>query len=71
MSIGAGDGGQANGTVTLATPADAASGTDVSLTIVAENADGTEINNVVLRFSIATKVRYDTAGHVQKSDTCI
>ncbi|XP_014327674.2 von Willebrand factor A domain-containing protein 7-like [Xiphophorus maculatus] len=56
VSIGTGDGGQANGTVTLATPADAASGTDVSLTIVAENADGTEINYVVLRFSIATKV---------------
>ncbi|XP_032401524.1 uncharacterized threonine-rich GPI-anchored glycoprotein PJ4664.02-like [Xiphophorus hellerii] len=56
VSIGAGDGGQANGTVTLATPADAASGTDVSLTIVAENADGTEINYVVLRFSISTKV---------------
>ncbi|XP_014906404.1 uncharacterized protein PB18E9.04c-like [Poecilia latipinna] len=56
VRIGAGDGGRANDTVTLIAPADAASGTDVSLTIVAENAAGTDINYVVLRFSVATKV---------------
>ncbi|PWA19365.1 hypothetical protein CCH79_00018337, partial [Gambusia affinis] len=56
VTIGAGDGGQASDMVVLIAPASAASGTDVSLTIVAENADGTEMNYVVLRFSVAIKV---------------
>lgn len=56
VTIGAGSGGAANGTVTLTVPASAASGTDVTLIIEAQNA-GTDINYAVLRFSVAAKVR--------------
>ncbi|XP_076023377.1 von Willebrand factor A domain-containing protein 7-like [Genypterus blacodes] len=56
VSITAGSGGQANGTVTLTVPSSAASGTDVTLTIEAENAAASDINYAVLRFSLATKV---------------
>lgn len=38
-------------------PARAASGTDVTLTIVAKNAAATDMNYAVLRFSVAAKVR--------------
>ncbi|XP_037830538.1 von Willebrand factor A domain-containing protein 7 isoform X2 [Kryptolebias marmoratus] len=55
LSIAAGDGGQANGTIILTVPAGTASGTDVSLTIDVKNADGTDINYAVLRFSVAAK----------------
>lgn len=68
VSIVAGDGGQANGTVILTAPTNTASGTDVSLTIDVQNAAGTDINYTVLRFSVAAKVRHDTAGFAQKSD---
>nr|XP_046264832.1 von Willebrand factor A domain-containing protein 7-like [Scatophagus argus] len=56
ISIAAGSGGKANGTVTLTVPASAASGTDVTLTIEAENAAATDINYAVLRFSVTAKV---------------
>ncbi|XP_030589549.1 von Willebrand factor A domain-containing protein 7-like [Archocentrus centrarchus] len=56
VTILAGSGGKANGTVTLTAPSSAASGTDVTLTIEAENAAATDINYAVLRFSVATKV---------------
>lgn len=44
------------GSVTLTVPASAASGTDVTLIIEAQNA-ATDINYAVLRFSVAAKVR--------------
>ncbi|CAN9510134.1 unnamed protein product [Ophioblennius macclurei] len=47
--------GEANGTVTLTIPADAASGTDVTLTIEAKN-EADDVNFAVLRFSVAAKV---------------
>lgn len=56
VTIAAGSGGKANGTVTLTAPASAASGTDVTLTIEAENAAATDINYAVLRLSVAAKV---------------
>ncbi|XP_061535718.1 von Willebrand factor A domain-containing protein 7-like [Phycodurus eques] len=49
-------GGRANGTVTLTAPATAASGMDVTLTIEADDAAATDINYVVLRFSVAAEV---------------
>ncbi|XP_061625324.1 von Willebrand factor A domain-containing protein 7-like [Phyllopteryx taeniolatus] len=49
-------GGRANGTVTLTAPDTAASGTDVTLTIEADDAATTDINYVVLRFSVAAEV---------------
>ncbi|KAM9363653.1 von Willebrand factor A domain-containing protein 7-like [Symphorus nematophorus] len=63
ITIAAGSGGKANGTVTLTAPANTASGTDVTLTIEAENAAATDINHAVLRFSVAAKVT-DLAGPV-------
>ncbi|XP_019732033.1 von Willebrand factor A domain-containing protein 7-like [Hippocampus comes] len=48
--------GKANGTVTLTAPDSAVSGTDVTLTIEAEDAATTDINYIVLRFSIAPEV---------------
>ncbi|XP_028273705.1 von Willebrand factor A domain-containing protein 7-like [Parambassis ranga] len=56
ITIEAGSGGKANGTVTLAVPASAASGTDVTLTIGAQNAAATDINFAVLRFFVTPKV---------------
>lgn len=53
--IAAGSGG--NGSVTLTAPVSAVSGTDVTLTIEAENAAATDSNYAVLRFSVAAKVR--------------
>lgn len=52
-----GSGGKANGTATLTVPTTAATGTDVTLTIEAENAAAGDMNYVVLRFSVAAKVR--------------
>lgn len=49
--------GKANGTVTLTAPASAVSGTDVTLTIQAENTAANDINFTVLRLSIVAKVR--------------
>ncbi|KAM8880382.1 von Willebrand factor A domain-containing protein 7 [Spinachia spinachia] len=48
--------GKANGTVTLTAPASAASGTDVTLTIEAENTAANDINYTVLRLSVVAKV---------------
>ncbi|KAL3996218.1 solute carrier family 6 (neurotransmitter transporter, GABA) member 1 [Sarotherodon galilaeus] len=56
VTIVAGSGGKANGTVTLTAPSSAASGTDVTLTIEAENTAATDVNYVVLRFSVTAKV---------------
>uniref|UniRef100_A0A668A4N0 Uncharacterized protein n=2 Tax=Myripristis murdjan TaxID=586833 RepID=A0A668A4N0_9TELE len=56
VSIAAGSGGKANGTVTLTVPASAASGTDVTLTIEAENAATSDTNYAVLRLSVVAKV---------------
>ncbi|XP_061888792.1 von Willebrand factor A domain-containing protein 7-like [Entelurus aequoreus] len=56
VTIEEGNGGKANGTVTLTAPDTATSGTDVTLTIEAEDAAATDINYVVLRFSVAAKV---------------
>ncbi|XP_059193156.1 von Willebrand factor A domain-containing protein 7 [Centropristis striata] len=56
ISVEAGSEGKANGTVTLTVPDSAASGTDVTLTIAAENAAATDSNYVLLRLSIAAKV---------------
>lgn len=57
VTIGMGNGGTANSTVTLTAPVSAASGTDVTLTIEAQNAAGSDINYTVLRFSVIAKVR--------------
>ncbi|XP_008274830.1 von Willebrand factor A domain-containing protein 7-like [Stegastes partitus] len=56
VTIEAGNGGKANGTVTLTVPSSAASGTDVTLTIEAQNADASDTNYAVLRFSVTAKV---------------
>ncbi|KAK2815937.1 hypothetical protein Q5P01_026404 [Channa striata] len=56
VAIAAGSGGTAKGTVTLSVPASAASGTDVTLIIEAENEAATDANYAVLRFSVAAKV---------------
>lgn len=52
-------GGRANGTVTITVPSSASSGTDVTLTITAQNSAATDFlnNYVVVRFSVAAKVR--------------
>lgn len=56
IAVVAGSNGVANGTVTLTVPSTAASGSDVTLTIEAQNTDSTETNYVVLRFSVTAKV---------------
>ncbi|KAL6110279.1 uncharacterized protein ACO6RY_19394 [Pungitius sinensis] len=48
--------GIANGTVTLTAPASAASGTEVTLTIEAENTAANDINYAVLRLFVVAKV---------------
>ncbi|KAM6939535.1 von Willebrand factor A domain-containing protein 7 [Xenentodon cancila] len=55
ITIAAGSGGKANGTITLTVPARATSGTDVTLTIEARNAAAADTNYAVLRFSVAAK----------------
>ncbi|XP_049576222.1 von Willebrand factor A domain-containing protein 7-like isoform X2 [Syngnathus scovelli] len=50
-------GGNAKGIVTLTAPEGAASGTEVTLKIEVEDAAATDINYVVLRFSVTDKVR--------------
>uniref|UniRef100_A0A3Q2WP71 Uncharacterized protein n=1 Tax=Haplochromis burtoni TaxID=8153 RepID=A0A3Q2WP71_HAPBU len=57
LNIGPSDGGKANGTISLSFPASTKSGTDVTLTIQAQNAAATDINYAVLRFSVAAKVK--------------
>ncbi|XP_077380730.1 uncharacterized protein LOC144020798 [Festucalex cinctus] len=52
--IEAGSGGTTNYTVRLTAPENARSGSDVTLTIEAENEDATDLNFVVLRFSVAS-----------------
>ncbi|XP_028302235.1 von Willebrand factor A domain-containing protein 7-like isoform X2 [Gouania willdenowi] len=56
LIIGAGDGGKANGSISLSVPSSALSGTDVTLTIEAENTADNDINYTILRFSVALKV---------------
>ncbi|XP_077426958.1 von Willebrand factor A domain-containing protein 7-like [Vanacampus margaritifer] len=48
-----GSGGKANDTMNITAPENAISGTDVTLTIEAENEDATDLNFVVLRFTVA------------------
>uniref|UniRef100_A0A8C5H930 von Willebrand factor A domain-containing protein 7-like n=1 Tax=Gouania willdenowi TaxID=441366 RepID=A0A8C5H930_GOUWI len=63
VSIGGVDGGTANGTGTLTVPADVNSGTDLTVTIQAQNTAGTEINFAVVRFSVVARVA-DMSGPV-------
>uniref|UniRef100_A0A3Q2YF42 von Willebrand factor A domain-containing protein 7-like n=1 Tax=Hippocampus comes TaxID=109280 RepID=A0A3Q2YF42_HIPCM len=56
VTIEADSGGKANDTVTLTAPANVTLGTDVTLTIVAENEDETDLNFAVLRFSVGAEV---------------
>ncbi|XP_053710879.1 von Willebrand factor A domain-containing protein 7-like [Synchiropus splendidus] len=56
VTVEAGSGGKANGTITVTVPSSAASGSDLTLTIEAENADASDINYAVVRFSITAKV---------------
>nr|XP_020476228.1 von Willebrand factor A domain-containing protein 7-like [Monopterus albus] len=73
ITIAARSGGKADGTVTLTVPASAASGTEVILTIAAENAAAADINYVVLRFSVVAKVTDITSPVCQvvnASNTC-
>lgn len=60
VTVAAGCGGAANGTANMSVPATATSGTDVTLTIEAQNAAGTDINYAVLRFLVSAKVAIAT-----------
>lgn len=55
-SLNIGTEGSAQGTVTLTAPSDTKSGTDVTLTIEAEDQGSGDSNYVALRFSVMTKV---------------
>ncbi|ROI47898.1 von Willebrand factor A domain-containing protein 7 [Anabarilius grahami] len=55
-SLNIGTEGSAQGTVTLTAPSDTESGTDVTLTIEAEDPGTGDSNYVALRFSVMTKV---------------
>ncbi|XP_048052725.1 von Willebrand factor A domain-containing protein 7 [Megalobrama amblycephala] len=55
-SLNMGTEGSAQGTVTLTAPSDTKSGTDVTLTIEAEDQGSGDSNYVALRFSVMTKV---------------
>ncbi|KAM9792686.1 von Willebrand factor A domain-containing protein 7-like [Neosynchiropus ocellatus] len=57
LVIGRRGGGRASGTVTLTAPASAASGSDVTLTIVAQNQATADVNYATLRFSIIAEVK--------------
>lgn len=57
VAIAVGSGGNASGTVNMSVPASTVSGSDVTLTIEAQNSAGTDLNYAVLRFSVAAKVR--------------
>lgn len=57
VTVEADSGGKANDTVSLTAPANVTLGTDVTLTIVAENEDATDLNFAVLRFSVGAEVR--------------
>lgn len=54
--VAAASGGAANGTVDMTVPVTATSGTDVTLTIEAQNGAATDINYTVLRFLVSAKV---------------
>lgn len=56
--------GRSQGTVTLTAPSDTESGTDVTLTIEAEDAESGDSNYVALRFSVMTKVAVMKAARV-------
>lgn len=51
-------GGSASGTVTVKPPASTASGTDVTLTILAEGPGAIDSNYAVLRLSVLTEVTW-------------
>ncbi|KAK7166072.1 hypothetical protein R3I93_005988 [Phoxinus phoxinus] len=55
-SLNVGTEGSAQGTVTLTAPPNTQSGTDVTLTIEAEDPESSDSNYVALRFSVMTKV---------------
>ncbi|CAM4483475.1 unnamed protein product [Leuciscus chuanchicus] len=55
-SLNVGTEGSAQGTVTLTAPSNTKSGTDVTLTIEAEDPESSDSNYVALRFSVMTKV---------------
>ncbi|XP_016323632.1 von Willebrand factor A domain-containing protein 7-like [Sinocyclocheilus anshuiensis] len=55
-SLDAGTEGSAQETVTLTAPSDTESGTDVTLTIEAEDSESGDSNYVALRFTVMTKV---------------
>lgn len=56
IALDAGSNGVANGSVTLAVPYNATSGSDVTLIIEVENTANSENNYAVLRFSVTAKV---------------
>uniref|UniRef100_UPI001EAE9DBE uncharacterized protein LOC124028954 n=1 Tax=Oncorhynchus gorbuscha TaxID=8017 RepID=UPI001EAE9DBE len=65
--------GVANGTVTLTAPASTPSGTDVTLTIEAESAGAADLNYVILRLSVVSKMTDFTppqCGVVSVSSNC-
>ncbi|XP_061131417.1 von Willebrand factor A domain-containing protein 7-like isoform X2 [Syngnathus typhle] len=73
VTIETDSGGKANGTVTLTVPDSVASGNDVTLTIEAEDVASSDINYVVLRFSVAavvTDVRSPVCQEVSTSPNC-
>uniref|UniRef100_A0A8C0XU00 von Willebrand factor A domain containing 10, tandem duplicate 2 n=1 Tax=Cyprinus carpio carpio TaxID=630221 RepID=A0A8C0XU00_CYPCA len=55
-SLNAGTEGSAQGTITLTAPSNTESGTDVTLTIEAEDPESSDSNYVALRFTVMTKV---------------
>lgn len=68
--------GSAQGTVTLTAPSNTKSGTDVTLTIEAEDPESSDSNYVALRFSVMTKVavmkaaRVDIINNYHQFDLC-
>lgn len=68
--------GSAQGTVTLTAPPNTESGTDVTLTIEAEDPESSDSNYVALRFTVMTKVavmkvaRVDIINNYHQFDFC-
>lgn len=57
LVIAPGAGGKASGAVTVTAPADAASGSDVTLALMVQNQANSDSNYAILRFAIITEVK--------------
>ncbi len=65
-SLDTGTEGSAQGIVTLTAPSNTESGTDVTLTIEAEDPESSDSNYVAVRFTVMNKVTLMKAGEKQK-----